>query len=70
MILILTASIMYWSLQQQSDESDDSGIDASSAASGDGEIERTLSGDISNLAINETASDPNPRVSSQVDVEE
>ncbi|KAL9453771.1 hypothetical protein AB3S75_009390 [Citrus x aurantiifolia] len=70
MILILTASIMYWSLQQQSDESDDSGIDASSAASGDGEIERTLSGDISNLAINETASDPNPSVSSQVDVEE
>lgn len=70
MILILTASIMYWSLQQQSDESDDSGIDASSAASGDGEIERTVSGDISNLAINETASDPNPSVSSQVDVEE
>ncbi|KAK9226138.1 hypothetical protein WN943_011185 [Citrus x changshan-huyou] len=70
MILILTASIMYWSLQQQSDESDDSGIDASSAASGDGEIERTLSGDISNLAINETASDPNPSVSSQAEVEE
>lgn len=70
MILILTASIMYWSLQQQSDESDDSGIDASPAASGDGEIDRTLSGDISNLAINGTPSDPNPTVSPQVEVEE
>lgn len=60
---------MYWSLQQQSDESDDSGIDASPAASGDGEIDRTLSGDISNLAVNETPSDPNPTVSPQVEVE-
>ena len=70
MILILTASIMYWSLQQPAEESEsescpaeDSNIpDASPAASVDGESETPLDGEVCNLAINDAASDTSPEV--------
>lgn len=68
MILILTASIMYWSLQQPAEESEscpaeDSNIpDASPAASVDGESETPLDGEVCNLAINDAASDSAPSV--------
>ncbi|KAJ4730151.1 putative Fimbrin [Melia azedarach] len=73
MILILTASIMYWSLQQQTEDSDstptdDVGIlDPSLVVSVDGDSEIALSSEVSNLAINEAASDP--IVSQQVESE-
>ncbi|KAK4577120.1 hypothetical protein RGQ29_027575 [Quercus rubra] len=66
MILILTASIMYWSLQQPAEESEscpaeDGNIpDASPAASVDGESETPLDGEVCNLAINDAASDTAP----------
>lgn len=66
MILILTASIMYWSLQQPAEESEscpaeDSNIpDASPASSVDGESETPLDGEVCNLAINYAASDTAP----------
>lgn len=63
MILILTASIMYWSLQQLAEESesnpaeDSSTADASPAASTEGERETAFASEVSNLAINCAASD-------------
>jgi plastin-1 len=63
MILILTASIMYWSLQQPAEESESSPAeesnvpDASPTASVDGERETALAGEVSNLAIDDAASD-------------
>jgi plastin-1 len=66
MILILTASIMYWSLQQPAEESESESNpaedcktpDASSpAASVDGERETALASEVSNMAINDDASD-------------
>ena len=63
MILILTASIMYWSLQQPAEESESSPAeesnvpDASPTASVDGERETALAGEVSNLAIDGAASD-------------
>ncbi|XP_023887854.1 fimbrin-5 isoform X1 [Quercus suber] len=71
MILILTASIMYWSLQQPAEESEscpaeDSNIpDASPAASVDGESETPLDGEVCNLAINDAASDTAPEVENE-----
>ncbi|KAG6658904.1 fimbrin-5 [Carya illinoinensis] len=63
MILILTASIMYWSLQQPAEESESNPSeesntpDASSAASMDGDRETALASEVSNLAVNDAASD-------------
>lgn len=63
MILTLTASIMYWSLQQQSGDSDsvsaeDGDIpDASPAASVDGENETDLAAEVSNLTVDDAISD-------------
>lgn len=53
MILTLTASIMYWSLQRGGDS------EAPSAeGSVDGEDERTLSDDLGNLTTEDAATDP------------
>ena len=71
MILTLTASIMYWSLQQAADETDggsssptDSSVtttttpDASPAPSISGEDESSsLGGEVSNLSVDDAASD-------------
>ena len=82
MILTLTASIMYWSLQQPVEELETSSSpadaattasttsttpDASPSASVNGEDESSLSGEISNLIIDDAASDTT--VSSQVENE-
>ena len=70
MILTLTASIMFWSLQQPVDEANglSSSADASPAPSISGEDESSsLGGDVSNLSIDDAASDTT--VSSQVDNE-
>lgn len=49
MILILTASIMYWSLQQQAEDAEDSNTpDASPVASVDGERETVLASEVAN----------------------
>ncbi|KAJ7960297.1 putative Fimbrin [Quillaja saponaria] len=69
MILTLTASIMYWSLQQPADESESTMVeddtpDASSAASVDGETETDLANEVSNLAVDNTSSE---NLSSQVE---
>ncbi|KAK2987063.1 hypothetical protein RJ640_004789 [Escallonia rubra] len=75
MILTLTASIMYWSLQQPVEESESSPSpatattpDASPAPSISGEDESSLGGDFSSLTIDDAASDTT--VSSQVENEE
>ncbi|KAG2309939.1 hypothetical protein Bca52824_021496 [Brassica carinata] len=66
MILILTASIMYWSLQKRSTESSDSSssqstttsTDASPAPSVTGEDEvSSLSGEVSSLAVDDSEAD-------------
>ncbi|CAK7349072.1 unnamed protein product [Dovyalis caffra] len=62
MILILTASIMYWSLQQQGDSessaAEDSDVpDASPHVSVNGEKEEVLAGEVSNLAVDDSVSD-------------
>ncbi|KAJ7964749.1 putative Fimbrin [Quillaja saponaria] len=56
MILTLTASIMYWSLQQPAGESETTVVedytpDTSSAASLDGETETDLANEVSSLAV-------------------
>ena len=73
MILSLTASIMYWSLQQSVDESESSPSPSASAATPDaspatsinGESESSLCGEVSNLTIDDAASDTT--ISSQVE---
>ncbi|KAM6553982.1 hypothetical protein CsatB_014744 [Cannabis sativa] len=70
MILTLTASIMFWSLQQPVDEANglSSDADASPAPSISGEDESSsIGGDLSNLSIDDAASDTT--VSSQIDSE-
>lgn len=63
MILILTASIMYWSLQQHTVESESSAAEdsdipgASPAASTDGENEAVLADEVSNQAMDTAVSD-------------
>ncbi|KAJ6873911.1 hypothetical protein NC651_032682 [Populus alba x Populus x berolinensis] len=62
MILTLTASIMYWSLQQQgyseSSAAEDSDVpDASPPPSVDGEKEEVLVGEVSNLTVDDAVSD-------------
>ncbi|CAB4308515.1 unnamed protein product [Prunus armeniaca] len=61
MLLTLTASIMFWSLQQAVDDTERSlsPVDASPATSINGEDESSssLGGEISNLSIDDTASD-------------
>ncbi|XAR67404.1 hypothetical protein NMG60_11002150 [Bertholletia excelsa] len=88
MILTLTASIMYWSLQQQADESEWSPSpaaatpDALLAPSVSGDDESSLGGEVSNLSIDDAASDtttvsslyenedtPNGKASSRVESE-
>lgn len=56
MILILTASIMYWSLQQPTAESE-TASDESPAASVGSENETVISNGVSNLAIDDAASE-------------
>ncbi|CAL5341652.1 unnamed protein product [Camellia sinensis] len=75
MILTLTASIMYWSLQQPVDESElspssaTSGTpDASPAQSVNGEDESSLGGEVSSLTIDDAGSDTT--VSSQFENED
>lgn len=75
MILTLTASIMYWSLQQPVDESElspssaTSGTpDASPAQSVNGEDESSLGGEVSSLTIDDADSDTT--VSSQFENED
>lgn len=55
MILILTASIMYWSLQQQATEAENTPGE-SHAASVSSESETVLSNEVSNLSVDDTAS--------------
>lgn len=62
MILTLSASIMYWSLQQPGDSessaADDSDVPAASPpASGNGEKEEVLVGEVSNLTVDDAVSD-------------
>ncbi|XP_022758962.1 fimbrin-5-like isoform X2 [Durio zibethinus] len=58
MMLTLTASIMYWSLQQQVAESEDGEVpDESSGSPKEGENETSLSGEVSSLAIDDSVSD-------------
>ncbi|XWS31037.1 hypothetical protein CRYUN_Cryun23aG0042600 [Craigia yunnanensis] len=58
MMLTLTASIMYWSLQQQVEESEDGEIpDESSVSPNEGEIETAVTGEVSSLAIDDSVSD-------------
>ncbi|KAL5581734.1 hypothetical protein UlMin_014176 [Ulmus minor] len=64
MILILTASIMYWSLQQPATESEQNSPEGSPSASVNGENEATLANNVSNLAIDDAAS--NATLSQQV----
>ena len=76
MILTLTASIMYWSLQQSVEESESSPSPAATAATPDespapsviSEDESTLGGEFSNLTIDDAASDTT--VSSQLENED
>ncbi|KAK6934527.1 Calponin homology domain [Dillenia turbinata] len=75
MILTLTASIMYWSLQQPVEETatspppaDTTTLDENSAQSTNGEDDSSLEGEVSNLTIDETASDTT--VSSEVENED
>ncbi|KAF7145761.1 hypothetical protein RHSIM_Rhsim04G0015900 [Rhododendron simsii] len=65
MILTLTASIMYWSLQQSVEDSDSS---PSPALSVNSEDESFLGGEVSNLTIDDAASDTT--VSSQFENED
>ncbi|XP_058218826.1 fimbrin-1-like isoform X2 [Rhododendron vialii] len=68
MILTLTASIMYWNLQQPVEESESSpSLSASTAASINGEDESSQSDEVSNLTMDDAASDTT--VSSQVENE-
>ncbi|KAM7498946.1 hypothetical protein LguiA_023360 [Lonicera macranthoides] len=72
MMLMLTASIMYWSLQQQDDDTESNvsvatSPEASPAPSVNGDDEISLVGEASNLSIDDAASDTT--VSSQVDIE-
>ncbi|OMO55443.1 hypothetical protein COLO4_35985 [Corchorus olitorius] len=58
MMLTLTASIMYWSLQQQAAESEDGEIpDDSSVSTKDGEDETALSREVSSLSIDDSVSE-------------
>lgn len=75
MILTLTASIMYWSLQQQAGESEtgeSNDLDASPASSANGENDKVLASEISDLSINDAASDatPSPKVGKDESSEE
>ncbi|KAM2015438.1 hypothetical protein FF2_045169 [Malus domestica] len=60
MMLTLTASIMYWSLQQPGGEAESNLTtpDGSPTASADGEKEATLASAVSNLSMDEAASNP------------
>ncbi|KAK3184469.1 hypothetical protein Dsin_031755 [Dipteronia sinensis] len=60
MILILTASIMYWSLQKPAEESEDNEVTDDSPM--DGESETSLSREVSELAINDAASGSSSQV--------
>ena len=69
MMLTLTASIMYWSLQQQVAESEDGEIpDESSESPKDGENETDLAGEVSSLDIDDSVSDTT--LSPQVKIDE
>ncbi|KAK6286900.1 PREDICTED: fimbrin-5 [Theobroma cacao] len=58
MMLTLTASIMYWSLQQQVAESEDGEVpDESCVSPKEGENETALAGEVSSLAIDDSVSD-------------
>ncbi|OMO52954.1 hypothetical protein CCACVL1_28986 [Corchorus capsularis] len=58
MMLTLTASIMYWSLQQQAAESEDGEIpDDSSVSPKDGEDETAFSREVSGLSIDDSVSE-------------
>ena len=69
MLLTLTASIMFWSLQQPVDSSEASpspaDVSPATSISSEDEGSTSLGGEISNLSIDETASE----VSSQLDNE-
>lgn len=52
MILILTASIMYWSLQQKQEDNN-----STPEALENGENENSLADEVSNLAINDVVPD-------------
>lgn len=78
MILILTASIMYWSLQKRSSGSSDpsstqsttTSTDASPAPSVTGEDEvSSLSGEVSSLAVDESNADVVSSVSEETAIE-
>ena len=56
MILILTASIMYWSLQQQAGDAENTPDGSSPADSVSSETETVLSNDVSNMTISDAAS--------------
>ncbi|KAK6947011.1 Calponin homology domain [Dillenia turbinata] len=75
MILTLTASIMYWSLQQPVEETvtspspaDTTILDETSAQSTNGEDDSSLEGEVSSLTIDDTASDTT--ISSEVENED
>lgn len=69
MLLTLTASIMFWSLQQPVDDSEASpspaDVSPATSISGEDESSSSLGGEISNLSIDDAASE----VSSQLDNE-
>ncbi|GAU25087.1 hypothetical protein TSUD_257810, partial [Trifolium subterraneum] len=79
MILTLAASIMYWSLQQQTEEADSFPSPASTLTNvtpeaspapsvcGEDEICSSLNGDFSNLSVDDTTSDTT--VSSQLEID-
>ncbi|XP_062107251.1 fimbrin-5-like [Humulus lupulus] len=64
MILILTASIMYWSLQQQAAESE-TASDGSPAASVGSENEAVLSNEVSNMALDDLSPEVGDEKSSE-----
>lgn len=80
MILTLAASIMYWSLQQQSEDADSFPSPASTVTTttpeaspcpsvcGEDESYSSLNGDFSNLSVDDTTSDTT--VSSQLESDE
>ncbi|KAL5794233.1 hypothetical protein ACOSP7_002827 [Xanthoceras sorbifolium] len=65
MILILTACIMYWSLQKPAEESEDNEVTDGSPM--DGESETSLSREVSDLAIDDAASDSSSQVEEKND---
>lgn len=67
MILILTASIMYWSLQQQATEEENTPGE-SHAASVSSESETVLSNEVSNLSVDDAAASdaaPSPQIGNE-----